>query len=93
MIDLINGKTYVVKDNDDVSDILFNQEGNDKYLNLKGARYNDEAWDKLLNQLDLTQAIEFIVHGNRDYLAMDSVGFIAGKFTENGPNGVGDSCF
>ncbi|MFR7845992.1 MAG: hypothetical protein ACLU20_08120 [Thomasclavelia spiroformis] len=39
--------------------------------------------DKLLNQLDLTQAIEFIVHGNRDYLAMDSVGFIAGKFTEN----------
>ena len=93
MIELINGKTYVVKDNDDVSDILFNQEGNDKYLNLKGAKYNDEAWDKLLNQLDLTQAVEFIVHGNRDYLAMDSVGFIAGKFTENGPNGVGDRAF
>lgn len=93
MIKLINGGTYDVVTDGDTSSILFGQEGDLSYLNLKGAPYNWEDWDKLLNQLDLTEAMSFILHGNRDYLPMNSVGFIGGKFTENGPNGVGDRAF
>lgn len=93
MIKIINGETYEVVTNGDTSNILFNQSGDLSYLNLKGAPYDWEDWDKLLNQLDLTEAMNFILHGNRDFLALNSVGFIGGKFTENGPNGVGDRAF
>lgn len=95
MLKLINGGTYEVKTNDDVSSIKFGEKYPEvySYLNLNGAKYNDAEWDKVLDQLDFDEAVAFIVHGNRDYLAMDSVGFIAGKFTENGPNGVGDRAF
>ena len=93
MIKLINGGTYEVVNDGDTSSILFNQSGDMSYLNLKGAPYNYEDWNTLLNQLDLTEAMNFILHGNRDFLEMPSVGFIGGKFTENGPNGVGDRAF
>lgn len=93
MLKVINGGMYEVKTTDDTSNILFNQTGSMKYTDLKGTDYNYSDWDKLLNQLDLEEAMNFILHGNRDFLAMDSVGFIAGKFTENGPNGVGDRAF
>ncbi len=93
MIKVINGGMYELKDDEDSSSILFNQSGSMKYTDLKGTDYSYSDWDTLLNQLDLEEAMNFILHGNRDFLAMDSVGFLAGKFTENGPNGVGDRAF
>lgn len=93
MIKLINGGTYTVKTDDDVKDLTFGKEGKESYINLKGAKYTDPSWDNVLDQLDYDEAVAFIVHGNRDYLPMESVGFVGGKFTENGPNGVGDRSF
>ncbi len=93
MLSIINGGMYEVKTDDDVSNIKFNLNGENNYLNLKGAPYNYSDWDALLNQLDLSQALTFIVHGNRSWKEMNSVGFLGGTFTENGPNGVGDRSF
>ncbi len=93
MIQIINGMMYEPSTNDDVSLIKFDQEGDLNYVNLKGADYDYQDWSSLLDQLNLEDALNFIVHGNRDFLAMDSVGFLGGKFTENGPNGVGDQAF
>lgn len=93
MVDRINGNTYQIKKDDDVSDILFNQDGDMVFAEMKGADYNDPRWEELLNQLDVTEALNFILHGNREYLAMESIGFLTGRYTENGPNGIGGRGF
>ncbi len=93
MINIINGLMYEPSMDDDVSSIKFDAEGDLSYINLKGSDYDYADWSKLLDQLNLEDALNFIVHGNRDFLALDSVGFLGGKFTENGPNGVGDQAF
>ncbi len=93
MVDRINGNNYEIKTDDDVSEIVFNAEGDMVFAEMNGADYDDPRWETLLNQLDLTEALNFILHGNREYLAMPSVGFLAGRYTENGPNGIGGRGF
>ncbi len=93
MLNIINGMMYEPSTSDDVSSIKFDTQGDLSYVNLKGADYDYSDWSKLLDQLNLEDALNFIVHGNRDFLEMKSVGFLGGKFTENGPNGVGDQAF
>ena len=92
MLKYINGHVYEITEGD-VSGILFNQDNGLKFTDLKGVDYNDELWTKLLDQLDLKEAVNFILHGNRELLAMNSVGFLAGRYTENGPNGIGGRGF
>lgn len=96
MVTRINGNTYQVKTNDDVSNIKFNATGSAGHMTfamMNGADYDDSRWDTLLNQLDLTEALNFILHGNRELLAMESIGFLDGRYTENGPNGIGGRGF
>lgn len=93
MVDRINGNNYEIKTDDDVSEIVFNAEGDMVFAEMNGADYDDPRWETLLNQLDLTEALNFILHGNREYLAMPSAGFLAGRYTENGPNGIGGRGF
>lgn len=93
MIKQINGNVYQIKTDDDVSGITFNKEGTMKFAEMKGASYDDRRWEELLNQLDLLEALQSILNGNRTYTAMDSIGFLAGRYTENGPNGIGGRGF
>ncbi len=93
MLTRINGNTYELSTDDDTSDITFNAEGDMTFAELNGADYDDARWDELLDQLDLEEALDFILHGNREYLAMDSIGFLEGRYTENGPNGIGGRGF
>ena len=90
MIKLIEGDVYTVKTEDDTSNIEFGKSGDLTFANMIGRPYDDPERDKLLSQLDPNEAINFILNGNRIWEKMDSVGFIGGRFTENGPNGVGD---
>ncbi len=50
--------------------------------------YESEEWDKLLDELDLEQAIAFIINGNSEYLPLKSIGFLGGEYAENGPTGL-----
>ncbi len=93
MLKEINGHVYEFDTESDVSSILYGQEGDLKFAQMKGLDYDDELWNKLLNQLDLKEAVNFILHGNRELLAMESIGFVAGRYTENGPNGIGGRGF
>lgn len=93
MVKYINGGIYEVSTNDDMSEVIYGQEGDLKFGEMKLADFNDQRWEDLLNQLDLTEALNFILNGNRVFTAMDSIGFIGGRFTENGPNGIGGRGF
>lgn len=93
MVKAINGRIYQISTNDDMSDVIYGQEGNLKFGEMKLADFDDPRWEELLNQLDLTEALNFILNGNRVFTAMESVGFIGGRFTENGPNGIGGRGF
>lgn len=90
MIQLIEGNVYEVKTNDDTSKIEFGKAGDIKFAEMIGRSYDDPLWEQLLSQLNPNEAINFILNGNRMWEKMDSIGFIGGRFTENGPNGVGD---
>ncbi|MCR4675501.1 MAG: glycoside hydrolase family 3 C-terminal domain-containing protein, partial [Lachnospiraceae bacterium] len=87
MVPYLTNDFYEIATDDDTSDVTFDQDNGVAFSNVKGSEYEDEIWDKLMNQLDLQEAITFITQGNRIAPAMDSITFVGGQYTENGPNG------
>lgn len=88
MLPYLSNDFYEIATSDDTSEIIFGStESNLTFSDMVGLDYDDPAWKQLLNQLDLQEAILFITKGNRNYQSMESVGFVGGQYTENGPNG------
>ena len=89
MLPYLKNNFYEIKTDDDVSGILFGTAGAEGLTlsDMKGAEYDDDRWNALLNQLDLQAAVVFITQGNRNAPAMNSIGFAGGQYTENSPNG------
>ena len=83
----LKNDTYQISDSDDTSNILFNQKGDLSFFDMAGAAYDDPRWEQLLNQMDLQEAIRFIVYGNRNYREIPTIGFLGATMTENGPFG------
>lgn len=93
MLDIVNGKIYEVKQSEEKDIPTYGQKGDRTFAEMKGAAFDDTRWDELLNQLDLQEALNCILSGNRTWSAMPSVGFLNGRYTENGPNGIGGRGF
>ncbi|MCR5102782.1 MAG: glycoside hydrolase family 3 C-terminal domain-containing protein [Butyrivibrio sp.] len=87
MVQYLTNDFYEIATDDDTSDIKFNQNNGVTFSNVKGLEYDDPIWDQLLDEIDLQEAILFITDGNRIAPAMDSILFVGGQYTENGPNG------
>jgi beta-glucosidase len=88
MAKFLKNDTYEIKTTDDTSHIIFNDKSSDiTFSDMKNSEFNDPRWNELLNKIDLQEAILFITKGNRIYPSIDSVGFVGGVYTENGPNG------
>jgi beta-glucosidase len=87
MLPYLTNDFYTIATGDDTSSVTFGADNGLTFSNVKGLDYDDELWDDLLDQLDLQEAINFITQGNRNYASMDSIGFVGGQYTENGPNG------
>lgn len=87
MLPYLKNDFYEIATQDDVSQITFGADNGLSFSSMKGLAYDDELWEALLDQLDLQEAINFITKGNRNYPSMESVGFVGGQYTENGPNG------
>nr|MCR4901441.1 glycoside hydrolase family 3 C-terminal domain-containing protein [Butyrivibrio sp.] len=87
MLPYLTNDFYEVATNDDTSSVTYDADGDLIFANMKGLDYDDPQWDALLDQLSLQEAVNFITIGNRSYQNIDSVGFIGGQYTENGPNG------
>lgn len=83
----LKNDTYEIAEDDDTSDIAFNEENDIRFYEMANAEYDDPRWEKLLDELDLQAVSLFITYGNRNYRAMPEVGFVGGTMTENGPTG------
>lgn len=83
----LKNDTYTIKTDDDTSGIVYGQKGNATFFDMAGKDYDDPSWDELLDQMDLQEAIRFMVYGNRSYREISSMGFLGATMTENGPFG------
>ncbi len=88
LIDHLNGKYYELKKNDDVSDIHFGVDSGMRFSELAFTSFDDEQWDTLLDQITLEDAMGIIACCGNDFRALDSVGFLKMRLTENSGNGV-----
>ena len=87
MVTYLTNDFYEIQTSDDTSAITFNAD-NDVYFSMtKSSAYDDEVWTKLLDQMDLQEAVNFITLANRTVPAISSIGFAGGQYTENGPGG------
>ncbi|MCD8295819.1 MAG: glycoside hydrolase family 3 C-terminal domain-containing protein [Clostridia bacterium] len=94
MLKQLGNKTYQVRsDPAAAANVKYGQDNGLTYSDMFNedgtvVPYEDEKWDALMEELDLTEAIAFIINGNSEYLPMDSIGFLGGEFAENGPTGL-----
>lgn len=76
-----------ISTNDDVSDIKFEDTASTLTINeMKGASYDDERWDELLNKLKVQEFLNFAARSFHNIEAMPSVGLL-GSFADDGPLG------
>lgn len=61
-----------------------------RMLDLKGAEFNDERWDKLLNQMSFDEQVKLVCDAFHQTHAVESIGK-PGTFETNGPQGITDS--
>jgi beta-glucosidase len=88
MVKYLKNDFYEIKTTDDTSDIIFGDDSIDiNFGDMKNAEFDDPRWEQLLNKVDLQEAILYITKGNRLVPSMESIGFVGGVYTENGPNG------
>lgn len=85
----LNGQYYTISTSDDTSNIIWgSKETNLKFADMKLAPYTDTRWDDLLNQMTMEEAMGVIACGGNQFRAIESIGFLAGSYSENSGNGV-----
>lgn len=92
MITQLRNATYEWNTGEDGAS-YFPEEDNDvSFINMKGADFDDERWELLLNQLSLEEAIYNIAAGGYTMPAMESIDFFD-TYANDGPIGFSDSSF
>lgn len=91
MLPYLKNNFYEIKTGEDTSAVTYNANNKRTFAEMKLHAYDDPAWDELLDQLDLQEALNFITQGNRTAPAMESIGFTGGQYTENGPGGFNNA--
>ena len=88
MLDHLNGKYYEIKTDDDTSEIKFGVDNGMHFADLAGFDYDDPAWNDLLDQISLEDAMGIVACCGNNFRTMESVGFVSASLTENSGNGV-----
>ncbi|MCD8287201.1 MAG: glycoside hydrolase family 3 C-terminal domain-containing protein [Clostridia bacterium] len=88
MLTQLRNKTYTAKTDDNVDDIKFDQENNLTFADMIGLEYDDPLWDDLLDELNLEEAIKFVINGNSSYLDLTTINYVGVYMAENGPTGL-----
>ena len=88
LIDDLNGLYYDVATTDDTSSIQWGVENGMHISDMAGVEYNDPAWDKLLDQLTLEEAMYIFTFGGPSIPGADSIGAVEVYMTENAGNGI-----
>jgi beta-glucosidase len=86
MIKQLRNDTYTIAKGEDTSKIFPNKNNNISLASMKGAAYNDERWNFLLDQMNLDEATKSLRSGGNAVSKIDSIGMF--DFAENdGPIG------
>lgn len=88
LIDLLNGKYYTIKTDDDTSDIQWGVDSDLMFFELAGADFDDPRWATLLDELTLEEAQYLATYGGPSIPGADSIGMVETYMTENAGNGV-----
>ena len=88
LIDDLNGKYYDLKTTDDTSSIKWGVNNGMHISDMAGVVYTDPAWDKLLDQLTLEEAMYLFTFGGPSIPGADSIGAVEVYMTENAGNGI-----
>jgi beta-glucosidase len=86
MIKQLRNDTYTIKKGEDISKTFPNKKNNISFASMKGAAYEDERWNFLLDQMSLDEALATISIG-QNIKKMDSIGLFD-MFTTDGPIGI-----
>ena len=88
LIDDLNGKYYTLKTTDDVSSVKWEQDNGMHISDMWGKVYTDPAWDKLLDQMTLEEAMYIFTFGGPSIPGAASIGAVEIYMTENAGNGI-----
>lgn len=87
-IDLLNGKLYQIKKNDDTSAIKWGQKNGAKFYKMAGVPFDDPSWETLLDNVTLEEAQYMATYGGPVLPGMKSIGLAEAYSTENCGNGL-----
>ena len=88
LIDLLNGKYYTIKTDDDTSSIKWGQDSDLMFYEMYGSDYDDPRWSELLDKVTLEQAQYLTTFGGPSIPGIESIGTVETFLTENAGNGV-----
>jgi len=87
LAELLKSDLYTIKTDDDVSDLVFGDTTSELTINdLKGADYDDERWEELVNKVTVQEFLDFAVNAFHNIAAIPSVGFNQSG-ADDGPGG------
>lgn len=86
MIVQLRNDTYTIRTGDDTSSIFPERDNGMTLSMLKGAAYDDERWDMLLEQMKLDEICYMMINGNERLQEIPSVGSFA-TWEADGPAG------
>lgn len=87
MAEYIDMDFYELKTDEDTSDIFPEKEQGLSFLNMKGKDFDDPAWDALMDQMSLEEAVYGIRVGGSQPKDYNSVDMIVDAFESDGPSG------
>ena len=88
LIDLLNGKYYTIKTDDDTSGILWEQESDLMFHEMYDLDFDDPKWATLLDKMSLEEAQYLATFGGPSIPGVSSIGTVETYMTENAGNGI-----
>lgn len=89
LISDLNAHYYDVKTGDDTSSITWGKDSGIKFWDLFDKKFDDEAWDKAMDELSLQEALNIATFGGPSIPGSKALGTYEDYMTEN--NGIGIS--
>ena len=85
MLKLLRNDFIALKSNE-AHNVKFGQESSLNLVDLKGASWDDERWEELVNKVTIAEFLDFASHAFHHIQAIPSVGY-AGNDADDGPGG------
>ncbi len=88
LISDLNGEYYTIQTGDDTSEVVWGEDNGIEFYQMAGVDYDDEAWDDLLDQMTLTEALYIATFGGPDVPGAESIGYYDTYVAENNGSGI-----